>query len=296
MFMTQQIEKTNKASDTDFPQMGQIGCPNCNGLGYIIDFSLSTTKHVSLHICECAQTHCFCSQKQPYYAIIDESASSQLKPCAIYPLHLKMDRIRQIYQISDLPWKYKYKFYNSHYQTKYINNKSFLLKINELLPPIWEGEKSHLPKGLFFTGVAGSGKTFLATILMNEIIFRHGVSSLYLKTTRALDRLRGSFHQESATYGLSNDLEKWFSSIPLLVLDDFGAHLGTQWAEETLYDLIDSRYEEGLSTIITSNKSIEELTEVAEGRIASRLKEMCRVVQFPELDIRDIIGQKSIVK
>lgn len=275
-----------------FPEMKKIGCPQCNGLGYMIDFKLSSKKKIHLELCECAKPLCFCGQMNSYYGIIDHDSDSQLSPCSIYPLHVKMDKIRYIYELSDLPPKYKYKFYNSHYQTKYINNKEFLLQINSQLPPIWEGDQSQLPSGLFFSGVAGSGKTFLATIIMNEVIFRHGVPSLYLKTTRALDKLRGSFHQDSATYGLSNDLEKWFSSVQLLILDDFGAHLGTDWAEETLYDLIDTRYEEGLSTIITSNKSLDEVSEVAEGRIASRIKEMCRIFHFPEHDIREVLGHK----
>jgi DNA replication protein DnaC len=70
-----------------------------------------------------------------------------------------------------------------------------------------------------------------------------------------------------------------------ICFDDLGAEKLTDAKRENLYYIIDSRYREMLPTIITSNFTINEINDV-EPRIASRLSEMGKIVQFNGKDFR----------
>lgn len=63
---------------------------------------------------------------------------------------------------------------------------------------------------------------------------------------------------------------------PLLALDDIGSHKSSEWTEERLYEIVDSRYEECRPTIFTTNLPV--IAKAVGDRIASRIAEMCRVV------------------
>lgn len=274
--------------------MNSPGCTLCRGLGYTIDLEHSNHKKCALELCECAKTQCQCEQESPYYAIVtSDSGLPQMSPCQIYPLHLKMDRIANLYKESEIPSRYRYKFYNAHFEVSHLRSNDFIEKMNTLLPPIWEGKKPSLPSGLYLSGYVGSGKTLLAAIVINELIFRHAIPAFFMKTTRSLERIRQTYNIESESYGQGAKIEDLLHKVPVLVLDDLGAQKDSSWTDETLYDIIDTRYEEGLFTIITSNKKLNDLKELAGGRIASRLKEICDVLQFPEIDYREIIHQRK---
>ena len=70
-----------------------------------------------------------------------------------------------------------------------------------------------------------------------------------------------------------------------ICFDDLGAEKLTEAKRENLYYIIDSRYREMLPTIITSNFTISEISDV-EPRIASRLAEMGKILQFNGKDYR----------
>lgn len=76
------------------------------------------------------------------------------------------------------------------------------------------------------------------------------------------------------------------ASIRLLVIDDLGAAKGSEWTEEVNYRLINYRYEHQLPTIVTSNIRGKELSANLGERVASRLREMSKVVALVGEDRR----------
>jgi DNA replication protein DnaC len=70
------------------------------------------------------------------------------------------------------------------------------------------------------------------------------------------------------------------------VLDDLGAHKGTEWTAEQTFRLINHRYEQHLATVVTSNLSAPELRARVGDRVTSRLVEMCRHVALKGSDRR----------
>jgi DNA replication protein DnaC len=76
------------------------------------------------------------------------------------------------------------------------------------------------------------------------------------------------------------------ASAPLLLLDDIGAAKASEWTEETLYRLVNDRYEAMLPGLFTSNVPASELRAALGDRIASRLAEMCQRVVLRGSDRR----------
>lgn len=117
---------------------------------------------------------------------------------------------------------------------------------------------------VMFTGLNDTGKTHLAMAICQEWI-KQGVVAKYIFVPLLLDELREGF-------GRSGDERyearfKRFCSVPLLVLDDLGAESPTRWVNEKLETLVDYRYMNNLSLVVTTNKTPEELSP----RLGSRL-------------------------
>jgi DNA replication protein DnaC len=132
---------------------------------------------------------------------------------------------------------------------------------------------------LVFSGPSGCGKTHLAAAIVNERI-RQGYPAYYVTVPDLLDRLRSSFNTDSEL-----PYDEFFEQVrntPLLVLDDLGVQSGTPWAKEKLDQLLTSRFNNELPTVIVTITPVEQMDE----RIRTRLTDsrLCRVC---------IIGEES---
>ncbi len=130
------------------------------------------------------------------------------------------------------------------------------------------------PEGwLVFQGVTGSGKTHLASAIVNYR-YQAGLPAMFVVVPEFLDHLRSTFSPDSKT--TYDQLFERVKTTPLLVLDDFGEQSATPWAQEKLYQVINYRYNAQLPTVITTSRSLEEL----ESRISSRLADRKMSVAF----------------
>ena len=127
------------------------------------------------------------------------------------------------------------------------------------------------PEGwLIFQGENGCGKTHLAAAIANYRLKRSYPVS-FLIVPDFLDHLRSSFGPESkVTY---DELSERVKNAPLLILDDYGEHSSTPWAQEKLYQLINYRYNARLPMVVTMCCSLDELDE-RERRVSSRLLDL----------------------
>jgi DNA replication protein DnaC len=118
---------------------------------------------------------------------------------------------------------------------------------------------------LLLMGGYGSGKTHLAAAIANFAVSL-GVPALLLTVPDLLDWLRFSYDSTESSF------EQRFEeirSIRLLVLDDLGTQNATPWAQEKLFQIMNTRYINRLPTVITTNLELDEI----EGRIRSRLED-----------------------
>ena len=134
------------------------------------------------------------------------------------------------------------------------------------------------PKGwLVLGGPSGSGKTHLAAAIVNERI-RQGYPAFYITVPDLLDRIRASFKPDSET-----PYDEFFDQVrnaPLLVLDDLGVQSATSWAKEKLDQLLTSRFNAELPTVIVTTTPVEQMDD----RLRTRLTDprLCQVYILEE--------------
>lgn len=136
--------------------------------------------------------------------------------------------------------------------------------------------------GLLLCGGYGVGKTHLAISTARATLERY-------KTTVWIDTFAGMLQELKSAYSQPAEFSKAlakYKDVDLLVIDDLGKENLTSWANETLFTVIDSRYRDMKSLIITTNLMPNELSKHIDEAVMSRLAEMCRFVKVEGTDYR----------
>jgi DNA replication protein DnaC len=105
-------------------------------------------------------------------------------------------------------------------------------------------------RGLWFTGDFGTGKTTLAMLISKTAMERNHTVAIY-SLPRLLAMLRETFREDSQ-FSLSQLMDK-LCSVDLLHIDDVGAEQTSSWVLEQLYTVVNTRYEDRRSLILTTN-------------------------------------------
>lgn len=146
---------------------------------------------------------------------------------------------------------------------------------------IW-GNKGN--KALYIHGPVGTGKTFCSYAIY-KIFVANGVFTRVINTAQLLQDIRDDFKYSNQAYYESR-FRSWQEFDGILILDDFGSEKVTDWTLETLYVLINKRYEAKRYTFFTSNYDLDQLAERIGDRIVSRIAEMCHVKLLDGADRR----------
>ena len=126
-------------------------------------------------------------------------------------------------------------------------------------------------RGLWFMGPVGTGKTTLA-MLVSKAALAAGRSVAIYSLPRLLNEIRDTYRQERSHVELLDRL----IGVDLLHIDDVGAERSNDWVLEELYSIVNGRYEDQRSMVITTNiDDREALCEQITARTVSRLTEMC---------------------
>ena len=131
-------------------------------------------------------------------------------------------------------------------------------------------------QGLLLWGGVGTGKTFAAACIANALT-EQGVSVLMTNFSKILNSLSGMFSEDRNKYLAS------FGEFDLLIIDDLGIERNSEYAQEQVYNVVDSRYLSRLPFIITTNLTLAGLKDpkdIAHARIYDRILERCAPVRF----------------
>jgi len=167
-------------------------------------------------------------------------------------------------------------------------------------------------RGLLLTGSVGVGKTHLAVAILQGLIAK-GVSCLFCEFGSLLKQIQDSYNPISKTSELRVLAPVYQAEV--LVLDELGSTIPTDWVRDTMYQIINKRYNDKKLTIFTTNyldvpriekahepevasrtfskkgssERIKEMTTLEERigtRLRSRLYEMCNAVVIEGEDYR----------
>lgn len=161
--------------------------------------------------------------------------------------------------------------------------------------------------GLLLTGSIGTGKTHLAVGVLKALIEERGATGIFFHFHDLIKKVQNSFNRGvSAT---EQEIMEPIFRAEVLVLDELGASKPSDWVFDTLAHILNTRYNERLTTILTTNyvnrepmlgrgrpmSAMEEAREALRNetlgdrigeRMRSRLQEMCMSVEMTGPDYR----------
>jgi DNA replication protein DnaC len=157
--------------------------------------------------------------------------------------------------------------------------------------------------GLLLVGTVGTGKTHLAVGIIKALIQERGISCVFYDYRELLKEIQNSYNASVQTTELAV-LRPVFEA-EVLVLDELGAVKPTEWVWDTVSLILNTRYNDNRTTIITTNFEDQPAAGVAGTlsrtkaavreetlgdrigeRMRSRLHEMCRIIKMEGEDFR----------
>ena len=105
--------------------------------------------------------------------------------------------------------------------------------------------------GLLFMGSVGVGKTHLAIAILKDLIEKKGVTCLFYESGSLLKAIQDSYNPISQTSEMRVLAPVYQAEV--LVLDELGATVPTSWVRDTMYQIINTRYNNKRLTIFTTN-------------------------------------------
>lgn len=130
-------------------------------------------------------------------------------------------------------------------------------------------------------GKPGRGKTHLMSLVVREVIVRRDVVAWFRSMPQLLAELQSAF--DTPEY---NRVWGRATMVPLLVLDDLGAEMDSDWKADRVDALIDERYRHELPIVLTTNVAPADWQEAFGARSASRLSGMTFAVEVAGRDWR----------
>ena len=240
-------------------------CPVCGGCGFTFEWQ---------EVPEIYGRDEFDRPKEALFAIPCKQCKGNLERVA--------NRNRDL---SEIPVDYRDRFRNHFHWDLYGVDTSRKQKlVNNFIDNFQEWQSQG--KGLYiFSKRKGTGKTFLASVLANELMALYGVRVKFVLVSDLLNQIKQADREMSvnpiATY----------SNTDVLILDDLGSQKGNSWLDDSLFQILDNRMHSNRVTIVTANISLDRLPHGE--RFVNRLYKSCIGMELPDVSIRSQQAEKE---
>lgn len=145
-----------------------------------------------------------------------------------------------------------------------------------------------------FRGGTGLGKTFLSACIAREVASQ-GFSVVYETAVGALSAFEEQkFSRDEAAAARAEALVRRMCQCDLLILDDLGTEMVTEFSRSALYTLINTRLLGRQKTVISTNLTAPQMAKRYTPQILSRLEGEYQVLSFAGSDIRVLKKERSL--
>lgn len=183
---------------------------------------------------------------------------------------VQADRLEKLREGSLIPRRFQARTLEG-FQTEGRRDKTFALTACQRYVERFEDRLAQ-GGGMVLTGSVGAGKSHLAYAIGNALLDRGyrvmGIDVyelIDLIKERAFSREKGASEREA--------IKAFVAGLDLLILDEIGAQLGTEWERLMLFKIINERYKAQLPTILISNVDAAGLGDYLGERIVDRMTE-----------------------
>lgn len=232
---------------------------------------------------------CNCEQSFKYWEAVEAAeAKAEEERRQRQEQDAKRARAEKLFNASKMGKRFMTRTFDNFKVDQY-NEKAFKAVRNYS-----ENFRKHADQGIGFmlSGPYGSGKTHLAAALAIDLMNK-GIPVVFGTLISLLGKIRQTY---STGWTQEDELEilETYSTVDLLIIDDLGKERASEWSLEKLFSIINSRYENNLPVVVTTNYSMDTLIEklsvnqnsdVGES-IVSRMHEICRGIYLNDADHR----------
>lgn len=164
----------------------------------------------------------------------------------------------------------------THYKDASIENLAPDVKVSI---EKWIEQRSEGKKSLMLFGGYGVGKTYVMYAMIN---WKPNVRVRFYNSSALIEDIKASYNDAYAQNPVISlrDYEGY------LFLDDFGSERVTDFVQDQFYQIINDRYVNNLPVVISTNYELGELADRLGERIASRLAQMCFIINITGDDRR----------
>jgi DNA replication protein DnaC len=200
------------------------------------------------------------------------------RPCACREQRLQRGRVRGI--ASAIPPRYRGVSFDRPPVSDMARDMKARHVVNAVQSYVEElDDNLGAGRGMWLMGNTGTGKTTLGMLVAKSALAAGKTVAVYF-TPKLLTQIRQTY-QATDSEDAYEAFFRRLTSVDLLYIDDLGSERHTDWVVEQLYALVNERYENQRSLLVTSNaeRDVEEgrtqLEQQIGPRTVSRLVEIC---------------------
>ena len=197
----------------------------------------------------------------------DETTKKEAEEQVIKDMEYKAQELKRRIGHSNIPERFLSRSFENYIVTNERSEKALKTALNyadEFRKKYTDGSC------LIFSGDVGNGKTHLAAAIANKII-KKGAQPLFISVSKAVRSVK-------ETYSRGSDISErqaldTFVIPELLILDEVGVQFGTDFEKNILFEIINTRYEKMLPTLLISNLSLDAMKNYIGERSFDRMRE-----------------------